>query len=136
MPHKPQRPQPICSGCGKTASQHGQFQRAFGHREHNWFYCKNCFDQASYDSYQASYDSYRSAILANRSTVVKMLLRLRIWDEHEWQRPYPMDRPEGSQYDRILAPPEGGGVIFDSPNQLHYIARKDKAFYLVEERLT
>ena len=43
---------------------------------------------------------------------------------------------EGNQYDGILAPPEGGGIIFDSPSQLHYIARKGKTFFLVDERLT
>ena len=47
-----------------------------------------------------------------------------------------VDGQAGSQYDAIIAPPKSGGVIFDSPNQLHYIARKDNAFYLVEERLT
>jgi len=46
-----------------------------------------------------------------------------------------IDGQEGGQYDGILAPPEGGGIVFDSPNQLHYIARKGKAFYLIEECL-
>jgi len=47
-----------------------------------------------------------------------------------------VDGQEGSPYDSIVAPTKSGGVIFDSPNQLHYIVRKDNAFYLVEERLT
>lgn len=46
-----------------------------------------------------------------------------------------VDGLELSQYDAIVAPPEKGGAIFDSPDQLHYIARKGSAFYLVEERL-
>ena len=46
-----------------------------------------------------------------------------------------VDRQEGSQYDSIVAHPEGGGVVFDSPNQLHYMARKGNAFYMVKERL-
>ncbi|HJN87071.1 MAG TPA: WD40 repeat domain-containing protein [Dehalococcoidia bacterium] len=46
-----------------------------------------------------------------------------------------IDGEEGSQYNAIPAPSGGGGIIFDSPNQLHYIARKGNAFYLVEERL-
>ena len=44
-----------------------------------------------------------------------------------------IDGLEGSQYDDIIADPERGSVIFDSPNQLHYMARKGNAFYLVEK---
>ena len=47
-----------------------------------------------------------------------------------------VDGQEGSQYDDIVAPRESGGIIFDSPNQLHYMAQRGNAFYLVEERLT
>jgi len=47
-----------------------------------------------------------------------------------------IDGQEGSRYDSIVAPRESGGIIFDLPNQLYYIARKGHAFYLVEERLT
>ena len=46
-----------------------------------------------------------------------------------------VDGREGSQYDDIVVAREVGGVIFDSPNQLHYVARKGNAFYLVEEQL-
>ena len=46
-----------------------------------------------------------------------------------------VDRHEGSRYDQIVAAPQGRSVIFDSSDQLHYIARKGEAFYLVEERL-
>ena len=42
---------------------------------------------------------------------------------------------EGSEYDGIVAPSQKGGVVFDSPDQLHYMVQKDNAFYLVEERL-
>ena len=47
-----------------------------------------------------------------------------------------IDGQEGKKYDGIVAPPEGEGIIFDSPDQVHYIARKSNAFYLVEERMT
>ena len=63
-----------------------------------------------------------------------------------------VDGQAGSQYDHIIARPAGGGifkqegsipdaivphsekggVIFDSPHQLHYIARKGNEYYLVE----
>ena len=46
-----------------------------------------------------------------------------------------IDGQEGSQYDAIIAPREGGGVIFESPDQLHYIARRSSTFYLVEKCL-
>ena len=46
-----------------------------------------------------------------------------------------IDGQEGSQYYGIVAPPVGGGVIFDSPNQMHYLARKGNAFCLVEESI-
>ena len=46
-----------------------------------------------------------------------------------------IDGQKGTRYDSIAAPLGEGGVIFDSPDQLHYIGRKDNAFYLVEERL-
>ena len=41
-----------------------------------------------------------------------------------------VDGREGNRYDNIQ-----GSIIFDSPDQLHYIARKGNAFYLIEERL-
>ena len=43
---------------------------------------------------------------------------------------------DGGRYDDVVAPPGRGGIVFDSPDDLHYIARKDRAFYLVKERLT
>ena len=46
-----------------------------------------------------------------------------------------VDGLEGKQYDGIVAAPEMGGVIFDSPDQLHYMAQKGDAFYRVEERI-
>ena len=46
-----------------------------------------------------------------------------------------VDGQEGSQYDGIVTPPEGGGVILDSPDQLHYMTQRGNALYLVEERL-
>lgn len=58
MLHQPtlSRSQLTCSGCGKR------------HKNSDyWFYCSNCFDHVSYDS-------YRSRRLASRSTLVKMLL--------------------------------------------------------------
>ena len=45
-----------------------------------------------------------------------------------------VDGEEGSQFDDVVAAREGRGVIFDSPDQLHYMARRGNAFYLVEER--
>jgi dipeptidyl aminopeptidase/acylaminoacyl peptidase len=45
-----------------------------------------------------------------------------------------VDGQAGVQYDEIVAPPSGAHIVFDSPEQLHYIARKDGEFYLVEER--
>ena len=41
-----------------------------------------------------------------------------------------VDEQEGNHYESIE-----GSIIFDSPDQLHYIARMGKAFYLVKERL-
>ena len=46
-----------------------------------------------------------------------------------------VDGQEGCQYDQIVPPPEGRSVLFDSPDQLHYIGRKGNAFHLVEEQL-
>ena len=46
-----------------------------------------------------------------------------------------IDGQERSQYERVVAPPGQAGIIFDSRDELHYIARKDNPFYLVEERL-
>ena len=46
------------------------------------------------------------------------------------------DGQEGEPYDRIFSLPQRRGVIFDSPDQLHYIAQKDKKLYLVEERFS
>ena len=40
-----------------------------------------------------------------------------------------VDGHEGNHYHGIM-----GGISFDSPDQLHYMARKGNAFYLVEER--
>ena len=47
-----------------------------------------------------------------------------------------VDGREGSQYDGIFLPLDGGVVTFDSPGQLHYIALKANGFYLVKERIT
>jgi len=44
-----------------------------------------------------------------------------------------VDGEEDKQYDGIRA--EGGTIIFDSPNSLHYLARKGNCFYLVEQRI-
>ena len=35
-----------------------------------------------------------------------------------------IDGRGGKRYDRIMSPPGSGGVVFDSSDQLHYIARK------------
>ena len=45
-----------------------------------------------------------------------------------------VDGVEGGQYDEISLGQEGRPV-FDSPDQLHYIARKGNVIYLVEEHL-
>jgi len=39
---------------------------------------------------------------------------------------------EGKQYDNII---RQGGIIFDSPDSLHYLALKGSDIYLVEERI-
>ena len=46
-----------------------------------------------------------------------------------------IDGQQGRQYDSIIASPQGGRIMFDSPDQLHYFAQKDGAFYWVEEQL-
>jgi len=46
-----------------------------------------------------------------------------------------VDGRKGRYYDAIVAPQKSAGIIFDSPDQLHYIARKGNAFYLVENIL-
>lgn len=44
-----------------------------------------------------------------------------------------VDEKEGKQYDVIIT--RGGIIIFDSPDNLHYLVLKDSDIYLVEERL-
>jgi len=46
-----------------------------------------------------------------------------------------VDGEEGRPYDTLLVPAGGGGIVFDSPDQLRYMAQKGNGFYLVEERL-
>lgn len=43
-----------------------------------------------------------------------------------------VDGIEGRQYDDML---EGGEIIFDSPDSLHYLAVRDNSVYLVRERM-
>ena len=43
-----------------------------------------------------------------------------------------MDGIEGRQYDDML---EGGEIIFDSLDSLHYLAVRGNRVYLVEERM-
>ena len=43
-----------------------------------------------------------------------------------------VDEEEGKQYDGILGV---RGIVFDSPNTLHYLALTGKGFYLVEEEM-
>jgi hypothetical protein len=45
-----------------------------------------------------------------------------------------VDGKEWKHYDSILTD-EGGGILFDSPRTLHYIARHMSDVYLVEETL-
>ncbi len=70
--------------------------------------------------------TYVSAIFQRRLAFIK------VGEKHM----FVVDGDEGRQYDEIVAPPGGGSVFFSSPDHPHYIARKDSAFYLVEERLT
>jgi hypothetical protein len=46
-----------------------------------------------------------------------------------------VDGQEGKHFDDILVADEVGGVIFESAEQVYYVARKGNAFYLVEERV-
>ena len=46
-----------------------------------------------------------------------------------------VDGQEGCHYDAILVPPRKESVIFDSPDQFHYMAQRGNAFYLVDERI-
>ena len=43
-----------------------------------------------------------------------------------------VDGKEGKQYDSILTL-QGGGIVFDSSDRLHYLACKGNSIYLVEE---
>ena len=45
-----------------------------------------------------------------------------------------VDGKEGELYDEIVTD-EGGGIIFDSADRLHYLAIKGEGIYLVEERI-
>ena len=54
----------LCSGCRATCCS---------------YYCENCLDRDAYDTYRSAYGSYLSGRLANRNTVVKMLLSLWLW---------------------------------------------------------
>ncbi len=45
-----------------------------------------------------------------------------------------VDGKEGKKYDSIVTV-NGGKIIFDSPDNLHYIALKDNSVYLVQERI-
>ena len=47
-----------------------------------------------------------------------------------------IDGNEGSIYDEIYASSVSGYLFFYSPNQLHYLARKNDEIYLVEEQLS
>jgi len=44
-----------------------------------------------------------------------------------------VDGKEGKPYDSIIFIYEGGSIVFDSKDSFHYIARKGKGIYLVEE---
>lgn len=44
-----------------------------------------------------------------------------------------MDGKDGKRYDSIIFIYDGGGIIFDSPDLFHYLARKNGGIYLVEE---
>ena len=88
------------------------------------------YDDVKKDSLVFSPDSQRLAYVA----LVFERRKGFLWDRKVGEsHMVVIDRQEGSRYDGIVAPPEGGGIISDSPNQLHYIARKGNAFYLVEE---
>ena len=45
-----------------------------------------------------------------------------------------VDGDEGKQYDSVVTI-GGGGIVFDSPDRLHYLAMKGNSIYLVEERI-
>jgi len=44
-----------------------------------------------------------------------------------------VDGKEGKPYDSILFIYNGGSIVFDSQDSFHYLARKGKGVYLVEE---
>ncbi|MGB2768477.1 MAG: hypothetical protein WBC88_01975, partial [Candidatus Zixiibacteriota bacterium] len=46
-----------------------------------------------------------------------------------------LDGEEGKVYDSIVAG-GGGGIIFDSPDNLHYLARRGNQIDLVEEKIS
>ncbi|MEW6416877.1 MAG: hypothetical protein AB1480_02010 [Nitrospirota bacterium] len=47
-----------------------------------------------------------------------------------------VDGKEGKRYDMIVTSGWGRArVIFDSPDNIHYLARKGSSIYLVEERI-
>jgi len=90
------------------------------------------YDKTSLFSLVFSPDSKRLAYIARVDKRKKGLLwSKKVGESHM----VVVDGEEGSQYDSIVAPKGGGGIVFDSPDQLHYLAQKDNAFYLVEERI-
>jgi hypothetical protein len=44
-----------------------------------------------------------------------------------------VDGKEGKPYDSIIFIYNGGNIVFDSKDSFHYLARKGKGIYLVEE---
>ena len=44
-----------------------------------------------------------------------------------------VDGKDGKRYDSIIFIYDGGGIMFDSPDRFHYLARKNGGIYLVEE---
>jgi len=47
-----------------------------------------------------------------------------------------VDGKDGKRYDFIIFIYNGGMIMFDSSDRLHYLARKDGSIYLVEETAT
>jgi hypothetical protein len=46
-----------------------------------------------------------------------------------------VDGQEGKKYDNIIVAMEVGKIVWDNPDQIHYLAQKGNAVYLVEEKL-
>jgi len=117
-------------------SPHSRRLAFVGHQNKKQFAIVDGSQQQQYDDVRSvvfSPDGQRVAYIAHLVEREKVLL----WDRKVGEScVVVVDGQAGKRYRGIVAPPGGRGIYFDSPDRLHYIARKGVSFQLVEEQLT